>query len=101
MQFKPRGRFPPIDSLMQTWPEELEPYARSIQEATSSINVDVLTLTKTICGILDIPVYDEPLDSLYWLFMLYLEMKNNEYINPPDEHKLVGAHERANFASFA
>ena len=30
-----------------------------------------------LCGILDIPVYDNPIESLHVLFSLYLEFKSN------------------------
>jgi len=34
-------------------------------------------MTTMICGILDIPVYENPVESLHLLFSLYLEFKHN------------------------
>lgn len=99
VQFKPAGRFPPIDTLMQTWPEDLEPLIRSFRKPQADVDVNLLALVRTLCGLLDIPVYDDPVDSLHWMFMLYLEMKNNESINPPEAD--MGDAAQLNFASFA
>lgn len=35
------------------------------------------TYTKLVCSLLDIPVHDNPVESLHVLFTLYLEFKNN------------------------
>ena len=40
-------------------------------------DVDLSTFVKIVCSILDIPVYDNPIESLHTLFTLYLEFKNN------------------------
>jgi intraflagellar transport protein 46 len=84
MQFKPQGRFPAFDTLMQAWPEELEPLVRSLRSPEGDIDVPTSLLVRAVCGLLDIPVYEDLVDSLHHVFMLYLEMKNNEVINQPD-----------------
>jgi intraflagellar transport protein 46 len=84
MQFKPQGRFPAFDTLMQTWPEELEPLVRSLRRPEGDIDVSTDLLVRAVCGLLDIPVYEDLVDCLHHVFMLYLEMKNNEVINQPD-----------------
>lgn len=40
-------------------------------------DIDVLTYTKAVCAMMDIPVYDNPIESLHLLFSLYLEFKSN------------------------
>ena len=40
-------------------------------------DVDLSTFVKIVCGILDVPVYDNPIESMHTLFTLYLEFKNN------------------------
>jgi len=34
-------------------------------------------MTKMVCAILDIPVHENPVESLHLLFSLYLEFKHN------------------------
>ena len=72
---------------------------RSLRKPHGEVDVDTLTLVHTVCGLLDIPVYDDPVDSLHWMFLLFLEMKNNETINPPEAD--MGATEQLNFVSLA
>lgn len=38
---------------------------------------DLKTYSKMLCALLDIPVYENPVESLHVLFTLYLEFKNN------------------------
>ncbi len=42
-----------------------------------SQELDLKTYAKLVCTLLDIPVYDNPIESLHVLFTLYLEFKNN------------------------
>jgi Intraflagellar transport complex B protein 46 C terminal len=100
LQFKPKGHFPPIDTLMQTWPEDLEPLIRGLRKPDGDVDIDMMTLVRTVCGLLDIPVYDDSIDSLHWVFMLFLEMKNNEMINHPEE-QAIGTTNQLNFVSLA
>ena len=70
---------------------------RALRKPETHVDVDLLPLVRTVCGLLDIPVYDSPIDSLHWVFMLFLEMKNNEHINPPDQS--VGLTGQLNYVS--
>ena len=85
---------------MHSWPEELEPLVRSLRAPQGSVDIDLRPLVSTLCGMLDIPVYDDPVDSLHMLFTLYLEMKNNEAINP-QEPDALGMASQLNYVSFA
>ncbi len=40
-------------------------------------DVDLHSFVKIVCSVLDIPVYDNPIESLHVLFTLLLEFKNN------------------------
>lgn len=37
------------------------------------------TFTKMVCALLDIPVHDNPIESLHLLFSLYAEFKSNPF----------------------
>mmetsp|Transcript_6273 Transcript_6273/g.12091 ORF Transcript_6273/g.12091 Transcript_6273/m.12091 type:complete len:445 (-) Transcript_6273:314-1648(-) len=43
----------------------------------ADLEVDLATYTKMVCGLLDIPVYQNPVESLHVLFSLYLDFKSN------------------------
>lgn len=40
-------------------------------------DLDLKTFSKLVCSLLDIPVYENPVESLHLLFSLYLEFKHN------------------------
>ncbi|NJR41434.1 MAG: hypothetical protein HC767_01005 [Akkermansiaceae bacterium] len=100
LQFKPKNRFPSLDTLMQEWPEELEPLVRNLRVAHTHVPVDLNTLCRGLCNVLDIPVYEDLVESLHWLFMLYLELQNSEVVNNQDT---MGSADicRGNFINFA
>ncbi|GFH17841.1 IFT complex B protein [Haematococcus lacustris] len=70
-------RMPDIEALMQEWPPEMEAFVRTMKMPTGDLDLDLRTFTKLVCSILDIPVYDNPVESLHLLFSLYLDFKQN------------------------
>lgn len=42
-------------------------------------DLDLKTYVNLICSLLDIPVYDNPIESLHVLFTLFLEFKTNPF----------------------
>jgi hypothetical protein len=40
-------------------------------------DLDLKTFSKLVCSLLDIPLYENPVESLHLLFSLYLEFKHN------------------------
>lgn len=83
---------------MQAWPEELEPLVKNLRVANTHVPVDFNTLCRGLCNVLDIPVYEDILESLHWLFMLYSELKNSEQIDPQD---MMGTGDHVNYVNFA
>ncbi|MEW5306590.1 MAG: hypothetical protein WDW38_007898 [Sanguina aurantia] len=70
-------RMPDIEALMQEWPPEMEMMLRGMKSPTGELDLDLKTYSKMLCALLDIPVYENPVESLHVLFTLYLEFKNN------------------------
>lgn len=68
---------PDVEALMQQWPVEVEQKLHSMKLPDSTLDVDLHSFVKIICSVLDIPVYDNPIESLHVLFTLLLEFKNN------------------------
>ncbi|XP_076876617.1 intraflagellar transport protein 46 homolog isoform X2 [Brachyhypopomus gauderio] len=70
---------PDIDTLMQEWPAEFEELLGKANLPTADINCDLAEYIDIICGILDIPVYKNRIQSLHVLFTLYSEFKNSQH----------------------
>ncbi|KAG7320419.1 hypothetical protein KOW79_016272 [Hemibagrus wyckioides] len=67
---------PDTDTLMQEWPPEFEELLGKLNLPTADIDCDLEEYIDTICGILDIPVYESRIQSLHVLFSLYSEIRN-------------------------
>ncbi|KAF7701245.1 intraflagellar transport protein 46 homolog [Silurus meridionalis] len=70
---------PDIDTLMQEWPPEFEELLNKMNLPTADISCDLAEYIDIICGILDIPVYKNRIQSLHVLFTLYSEFKNSQH----------------------
>jgi hypothetical protein len=46
---------------------------------SAQLDVDVKTFAKIVCSILDIPVYQNSIESLHLLFTLYAAFKENQH----------------------
>jgi intraflagellar transport protein 46 len=68
---------PDIDTLMQVWPDKFEKSLDHIPLPSPDLDVSLTEYSKILCSLLDIPVYDNPVESLYVMFSLYLEFKNH------------------------
>ncbi|XP_060752406.1 intraflagellar transport protein 46 homolog [Tachysurus vachellii] len=76
---------PDIDTLMQEWPPEFEELLGKVNLPTADINCDLAEYIDIICGILDIPVYKNRIQSLHVLFTLYTEFKNSQHFKNSTE----------------
>ena len=70
---------PDIDRLMEVWPEEFEKLLTTTSLPSPDLELSVAEYAKVLCSILDIPMYDNPVESLHLMFSLYLEFKNNPH----------------------
>lgn len=78
---------PDIETLMQEWPPEFEELLAKVGLPTADLDCDLITYIDMICGILDIPVYKNRIQSLYVLFSLYSEFKNSQHFKTLAEGK--------------
>jgi intraflagellar transport protein 46 len=74
-----RRNMPEIESLMEVWPEDFERALESMQLPSPDLEMSLAEYVKVLCAILDIPVYDNPIESLHVMFTLYMDFKNNTY----------------------
>jgi len=75
---------PDIDTLMQEWPSEIEELLNQVLLPTAELDVSLQDYIRIICGILDIPVYNNYIEPLHVLFTLYASFKENQHFNFQD-----------------
>jgi len=72
---------PDIEPLLQLWPGDFEDLLSrpDIEMPPAKIDLELYQYVQLICNILDIPVYDNIIDSLHLLFTLYSEFNANQH----------------------
>ena len=71
---------PDVETLMEEWDPEVEEVLRTIRIPDETMGVDLRRQAKLSCAALDIPVYDNLVESLHVMFTTYLEFKNNPFL---------------------
>jgi intraflagellar transport protein 46 len=74
-----KKNMPDMDKLMEEWPEEFEALLNSTSLPPPDLDLSLGEYAKVLCSLLDIPIYDNPVESLHLMFSLYLEFKNNPH----------------------
>jgi intraflagellar transport protein 46 len=80
-----RKNMPDIDQLMDVWPEEFESLLGSVQLPSPDLELSLAEYAKSLCAILDIPTYENPVESLHLMFTLYTDFRNNPHFQNIDE----------------
>eukprot|EP01029_Cantina_marsupialis_P030311 TRINITY_DN815_c0_g1_i2.p1 TRINITY_DN815_c0_g1~~TRINITY_DN815_c0_g1_i2.p1 ORF type:complete len:398 (-),score=145.49 TRINITY_DN815_c0_g1_i2:79-1272(-) len=70
---------PDVEVLMQEWPAEFEEALKDIPVPGANINMELKEYCRVACALLDIPVYDNIVESMHLLFTLYNEFKTNPH----------------------
>ena len=70
---------PDIDSLMEVWPEAFEQMLNSTPLPSPDLDLSLAEYAKTLCAVLDIPTYDNPIESLHLMFSLFIDFRNNPH----------------------
>lgn len=74
-----KRNMPDIDSLMEVWPEEFEALLASSPLPSPDLDLTLAEYAKVLCAVLDIPTYDNPIESLHLMFSLYIDFRNNPH----------------------
>jgi len=74
-----KKNMPDIDSLMEVWPEEFEQMLANSPLPSPDLDLSLGEYAKTLCAILDIPTYDNPIESLHLMFSLFIDFRNNPH----------------------
>ena len=70
-----RRNMPDIDAMLDMWPPEFEQALEGLQLPSPELDMSLPEYTRVLCAILDIPVYDNPIESLHLMFTLFMEFK--------------------------
>lgn len=74
-----KKNMPDIDSLMEVWPEEFESLLTTTPLPSPDLDLSLSEYAKTLCTLLDIPTYDNPIESLHLMFSLFIDFRNNPH----------------------
>ena len=74
-----KRNMPDPDALMEVWPEDFELALKELALPSPDLDLSIGEYAKVLCSILDIPTYENPIESLHVMFSLYLDFKNNAH----------------------
>jgi intraflagellar transport protein 46 len=74
-----KKNMPDPDLLMEAWPENFEQTLNELVMPSPDLDLTLPEYAKLLCSLLDIPTYDNPIESLHVLFSLYMDFKNNAH----------------------
>eukprot|EP00466_Bigelowiella_natans_P012907 jgi/Bigna1/91104/estExt_fgenesh1_pg.C_880077 len=73
------NQMPDIEQLMQVWPPEFEDLLKTVPLPSADIDLTTEQYARVVCSILDVPIYENVVESLHVLFTLYAEFKKNQH----------------------
>jgi intraflagellar transport protein 46 len=79
-----KRNMPDIDSLLDVWPEDFEEALKTLKLPSPDLDLSLAEYAKTLCAILDIPTYENPIESLHQMFSLYMDFRNNPHLQARD-----------------
>lgn len=74
-----KKNMPDVDSLMQEWPPQFEEMLKQVSLPDPEIALSTEEYAKVLCALLDVPVYDNIIESLHVVFSLYTAFKDNPH----------------------
>lgn len=77
-----KRNMPDMDLLMEAWPDDFEAALATFPLPSPDLDLSLLEYSKLLCSILDVPVYDNPIESLHVMFTLFTDFRNNPHFQP-------------------
>jgi len=74
-----KRNMPDMDALLDIWPMEFEQVLETCKLPSPELDMSLLEYAKTLCAILDIPTYENPIESLHMMFTLFMDFRNNPH----------------------
>jgi intraflagellar transport protein 46 len=74
-----KKNMPDAEVLMDQWPEAFEEALKSLELPSPELDMTLAEYAKVLCSILDIPTYENPVESLHLMFSLYVDFRDNPH----------------------
>ncbi|CAM9399540.1 unnamed protein product [Ectocarpus sp. 8 AP-2014] len=74
-----KKNMPDIELLMEAWPPEFEEIVGNVNLLTPELDMPLEDYARMVCAVMDIPVYDNIIESLHVLFTTFMEFKSNAH----------------------
>jgi intraflagellar transport protein 46 len=74
-----KKNMPDAELLMDQWPEGFEEALRTLELPSPELDMSLAEYAKVLCSILDIPTYENPVESLHLMFSLYVDFRDNPH----------------------
>ena len=74
-----KKNMPDFEVLMDQWPESFEEALKTLELPSPDLDMSLAEYAKVLCSILDIPTYDNPVESLHLMFTLYMDFRDNPH----------------------
>jgi intraflagellar transport protein 46 len=74
-----KKNMPDAEVLMDQWPEGFEEALKTLELPSPELDVSLAEYAKVLCSVLDIPTYENPVESLHLMFSLYVDFRDNPH----------------------
>lgn len=74
-----KRNMPDLEKLLEVWPPEFEAVLDKLSLPSPDLDLTIAEYARLLCSILDIPTYDNPIESLHQLFSLYIAFRDNPH----------------------
>lgn len=85
-----KKNMPDAEVLMDQWPESFEEALKHLELPSPELDMSLAEYSKVLCSILDIPTYDNPVESLHLMFSLYMDFRDNPHFQAMRGGNAVG-----------
>ncbi|CAM9113014.1 unnamed protein product [Scytosiphon promiscuus] len=74
-----KKNMPDIELLMEAWPPEVEEILGKVNLLNPELDIPLEDYARMMCAVMDVPVYDNIIESLHVLFTTFMEFKSNAH----------------------
>ncbi|CAM9340502.1 unnamed protein product, partial [Sphacelaria rigidula] len=74
-----KKNMPDIEVLMEAWPPEFEEILSNANLLDQDLDMPLEDYARMMCAVMDIPVYDNLIESMHVLFTTYMEFNSNAH----------------------
>jgi len=91
-----KKNMPDAEVLMDQWPEGFEEALKTLELPSPELDMSLAEYAKVLCSILDIPTYENPVESLHLMFSLYVDFRDNPHFQAMRANGGVGGPDGGN-----